>query len=61
VDVATIKLFLRSFPLYYAISTLQMLLVDPKFASIHEPTPGFDHFVLRQLSRTFEGGEPGDI
>ena len=61
VDVAITKLYRLSFPFYHAISTLQILLVDPKSARIHEPTPGFDHLVIRLLSRTFEGGEPASL
>jgi hypothetical protein len=58
VEVAIAKLYRLSFPLNHAISTLQIVLVVPKSARIHEPIVGFDHFVLRLLSRTFEGGEP---
>ena len=35
-----------------------MLLVDPRSARIHEPTPRLDHLVLRLLSRTFAGTLP---
>jgi hypothetical protein len=57
-DVAITKLYRLSFPFHHAMSTLQIPLVDPKSARIHEPIPGFDHFVLRLLSRTFEGTFP---
>jgi hypothetical protein len=56
VDVAMAKLYRLSFPFHHAISTLQIFLLVPKSARIHEPNPGFDHLVLRLLSRTFEGG-----
>ena len=52
------KLFCRVFPLYHAISTLQMFIFDPKSAWIHEPIPGFDHLVLRLLSKTLAGRFP---
>src|SRR5438093_3871228 len=61
VDVAIAKLYCLSFPFYHAISTLQIFLVVPKSARIHEPTPGFDHLVLRLLSSTFEGGYPASL
>ena len=58
VDVAITKLYARSFPLYHAMSTLQMFLVDPKSAVINWPTPKLDHLVFKLLSRTFEGTLP---
>ena len=58
VEVAIAKLYFLSFPLNHAISTLQIVLVVPKSARIHEPTSGFDHLVLRLLSIAFEGGLP---
>ena len=58
VEVDIAKLYCLSFPLNHAISTLQIVFVVPRSARIHEPAPGFDHLVLRLLSRTFEGGLP---
>ena len=58
VDVAIEKVYRLSFPFHHAISTLQIFLVVPKSARIHEPNPGFDHLVLRLLSMAFEGGYP---
>jgi len=58
VEVDIAKLYCLSLPLYQAISTLQIVFDVPKSARIHEPTPGFDHLVLRLLSRTLEGGLP---
>jgi hypothetical protein len=42
------------FSYVHAISTLQMLLVDPTSARMDEPVPRFAHLVL--LSSTFEAG-----
>ena len=58
VEVAIAKLYCLSFPLYHAISTLQIVFFAPKSARIHEPTSGFDHLVLRLLSIALEGGLP---
>lgn len=52
VDVAMTKLLVLWFPENHAISTLQMVSVDPKSIRIHEPIPRFDHLVLRLLSST---------
>jgi hypothetical protein len=61
IDVAITKLYRLSLPFHHAMSTLQILLVVPKSARIHEPIPGLDHLVLRLLSITFDGGEPASL
>jgi hypothetical protein len=48
----------RTFPLYHAMSILQIVICFPKSSCTHEFRPKFDHLLLRSPSATFEGDSP---
>ena len=58
VDVAITKWYWRVFPLYHAMSTLQMFWLEPRSVRIHWPIPELDHLVPKLFSIAFKGGYP---